>query len=370
MRKILALTILALLCTVPVHAQQGNTTTIRFAGAPTGACAPLSFGINSATGALYDCVAGTWTLVGTPGGGASPGGATGTVQYNAAGSFGGITGLTGNEADCDGFMTSCQLLSTIPAGTFGLPYLFVRRVTGGPANNYLTFTGEEVDTNTHILASMNTYDGTNGSFWELHSLTGFRAGPSITTFNYRYPTASSCTPPAATICVSAASAGTTAYQIELPKVAAQGTWFARLESGPKLTQSFSGDAQHSAVVTTGSGTSIGSTELCGSSFCIPGTYRVNVYTDITTACGVSGTYLINLIYTDDQGAKTVPVNISGTGTVPATGVLTTTSANNFGQTAQILRLTSGAINYSTTAVACGAAGPMVGKLYLSAEPVQ
>jgi hypothetical protein len=79
---------------------------------------------------------------------------------------------------------------------------------------------------------------------------------------------------------------------------------------------------------------------------------------------------VNLIYTDDQGAKTIPVNINGSGAVPATGVLTTTSTANYGENAQVLRLTSGSINYSTTAVACGTAGPMVGKLYLSVEPVQ
>lgn len=126
-----------------------------------------------------------------------------------------------------------------------------------------------------------------------------------------------------------------------------------------------------AVVNIGSGTSIGSTELCSTGNCTVGTYRVNVYVDITTACGTTGTYLVNLIYTDDQGSKTVPVNLSGTGSVPATGILTTTSTANFGQEAFILRSTGAAnISYSTTAVACGTAGPMVGKLYMSVEPVQ
>jgi hypothetical protein len=133
----------------------------------------------------------------------------------------------------------------------------------------------------------------------------------------------------------------------------------------------SGDANHSASVTIGSGTSIGSTSLCSTANCPVGTYDVNVYVDITTACGTTGTYLVNLIYTDDQGSKTVPVNIQGTGAVPATGILTTTSTANFGQGSQILRSTGAAsINYSTTATACGTAGPMVGKLYLSVVPRQ
>jgi hypothetical protein len=129
--------------------------------------------------------------------------------------------------------------------------------------------------------------------------------------------------------------------------------------------------QASTTVTTGSGTSIASTVLCAAAACPVGTYRVNTYIDITTACGTSGTYIVNLIYTDDQGAKTVVINLNGTGSVPATGTLTTTSTANFGEDTQILRSTGAtSINYSTTATACGTAGPMVGKLYLSIEQVQ
>jgi hypothetical protein len=141
-------------------------------------------------------------------------------------------------------------------------------------------------------------------------------------------------------------------------------------SSSALAQGYTGDSNHSATVTTGSGTSIGSTSLCSTTFCPVGTYRVNAYIDITTACGTTGTYVVNLIYTDDQGSKTVPMNLTGTGAVPATGVLTTTSTSNFGYDSFILRSTgSASINYSTTAVACGTAGPMVGKLYLSVEPL-
>lgn len=120
-----------------------------------------------------------------------------------------------------------------------------------------------------------------------------------------------------------------------------------------------------------SSTSIGSTSLCSTVLCPAGTYTVNAYLDITTACGTSGTYLVNLIYTDDQGSRTVPVNFQGNGAVPATGVITTTSTANFGQVSQVVRTTGAAsINYSTTAVACGSVGPMAGNLYLSAVRVQ
>lgn len=42
-----------------------------FLGAPTGACSSITFGINSITGDLYDCLSGVWHLIG--------GGGTGTV---------------------------------------------------------------------------------------------------------------------------------------------------------------------------------------------------------------------------------------------------------------------------------------------------
>ncbi len=117
------------------------------------------------------------------------------------------------------------------------------------------------------------------------------------------------------------------------------------------------------AITIGSGTSIGSTQLCATAVCPAGTYTVSVYVDITTPCGTSGTYVVNLIYTDDQGSKTIVVNINGTGAVPATGTLTTTSTANYGENSQVIRVASADINYSTTATACGTAGPMVGKLY-------
>lgn len=172
-----------------------------------------------------------------------------------------------------------------------------------------------------------------------------------------------------THCIQAPVAVTASVETDAP-AQAQGIP-TRTGVAATIQDGYSGDANHSATVTIGSGTSIGSTSLCSTAICLVGTYRVNVYVDITTACGTTGTYVVNLIYTDDQGSKTVPVNLTGTGAVPATGVLTTTSTANFGYDSFILRSTGAAsINYSTTAVACGTAGPMVGKLYLSAEPLQ
>jgi hypothetical protein len=174
---------------------------------------------------------------------------------------------------------------------------------------------------------------------------------------------------ATSICEEAPGA-VTSYLVLKPGVAAQGA-LTNIVTAAVDTQGFSGDANHSTTVTIGSGTSIGSTQLCSTANCPVGTYRVNAYVDITTACTTTGTYIINLIYTDDQASKTIPINIQGTGTTPATGSLALSAVGNFGQASQILRSTGAAsINYSTTAGACGSGGPMVGKLYLSVEPVQ
>lgn len=198
------------------------------------------------------------------------------------------------------------------------------------------------------------------------------AGPNAGFFGYQQGaanTTSNANIPANTI-VDQAPTAVTAGIRTIPGVLAQGQ-LNHVGGSTALTEGYSGDSNYSATVTTGSGTSVGSTPLCSTTFCPVGTYRVNAYIDITTACGTSGTYIVNLIYTDDQGSKTIPINIIGTGAVASTGVLTTTSTANFGSNAQIIRSTgSASINYSTTAVACGTAGPMVGKLYLSVEPLQ
>jgi hypothetical protein len=147
-------------------------------------------------------------------------------------------------------------------------------------------------------------------------------------------------------------------------------------NGSTITQGFSGDANHSVTVTTGSGTSISATQLCSTANCPAGTYIVHAYLDVTTACTTTGTYIVWLGYQDDSqtragSATTTFIPIQGTGTTTSTGSLALASTNNYGQGTFILRSTGGsAINYGTTATACGSGGPMVGKLYLSISPVQ
>lgn len=261
----------------------------------------------------------------------------------ASGTSGGILGYTASGTLASSVALTSNVL--VKGGGAGAT----------PTNSLFTDTGTAA-----------TYTGTGGILSPIFTANGSTAG----FVDYPQGSTSAAVAPctaATSICEQAPTA-VTSYLVNKPGVSATGI-ITNNVAAAVITQGISGDANHSATVTTGSGTSVGSTTLCSSANCPAGTYVVHVYIDITTACGTTGTYLVSLIYTDDQGSKTIPVNLNGTGAVPATGVLTTTSTANFGEASQVIRLTSGNLNYSTTAVACGTAGPMVGKLYMAAVPV-
>ncbi len=163
MKRFLLLLPLLLVCSLPVHAQVGNTTTIRFAGAPTGACAPLSFGINSATGQLSDCLAGVWHPVGGGGGVGVPAAPSGSIQYNNAGAFGALAEWANGKAACDGFsacdvfITSTHNSQSFMAGTNSLaPMGNNWTATNTNAGDY-----ELAQTNGTAFSSFNL-DGTDG----------------------------------------------------------------------------------------------------------------------------------------------------------------------------------------------------------------
>lgn len=87
MRRLLAvLALLVASAAIPVRAQQGNTITILFAGAPSGSCSYIEFAINASTNALYNCPAGSWVAV-SGGSGSSVtingGSALTTANFNA-----------------------------------------------------------------------------------------------------------------------------------------------------------------------------------------------------------------------------------------------------------------------------------------------
>jgi hypothetical protein len=171
--------------------------------------------------------------------------------------------------------------------------------------------------------------------------------------------------------IDQAPTAVTAYAVTRPGVVAQGILTNTVTSAVD-TQGFSGDANHSTTVSWSTATSVGSTVLCSSANCPVGTYRISAHIDVTTACTTTGSYLVNVIYTDDTTvSKTEFIPLNGVGTTFSTGVLVPISTTDFGQGTFILHSTGAtSINYSTTASACGSGGPGVGKLYLTVEPIQ
>ena len=102
------LLLLALLClSYQAVAQNANTLTIKFAGAPTGVCAPFMLGLNASTGALSDCKNGAWNLIG---GAASPGTVT-------------SVGLAGTAAQIT--VTGSTPITTSGSWTLSIPNPFV-----------------------------------------------------------------------------------------------------------------------------------------------------------------------------------------------------------------------------------------------------
>jgi len=177
-------------------------------------------------------------------------------------------------------------------------------------------------------------------------------------------------------CVQAATAMTAGVETLLG-TRAQGVLFGT-GSSSAIQDGNSGDANHSAVVSWSTATTIGSTSLCSSANCPAGTYRVSAYIDVTTACTTTGSYVVNLIWTDDTAvSKTSVMPLVGLGVTPTfgptaiTATLVPTSTTDFGTGSFILRSTgTTSINYSTTAGACATGGPGVGKLYFTIEPIQ
>lgn len=261
---------------------------------------------------------------------------------------------------------------------FGVAAFQINNTTGGTVTS-VTFTGDGVVESSTPSAAVTTTGTVTATLANAApgTVLGNSTGASTTpTYNAAVTLGVAGTP--GSICLSGNTSGAPCFSsqatagainIVLPATGTQGVLSGVTNSG-KAQLAFSGDTNHSATVTIGSGTSIGLTSLCSTTFCPVGTYSLTAYVDITTACGTSGTYTVLLTWTDDAGSKSAfTVPLTGTGT--ASGVLTTTTTANWGSATMPIRTTgAAAIQYSTTAVACGSAGPMVGKMYLSMTPQQ
>lgn len=109
---------------------QANTVIRQFPGVPSGSCAFVMLGINSATGDLYNCQAGSWHASGTSTG-------TGTVTTITVGNLSPL------------FTSNVVNASTAPAVTFTLStaaaHTFLGNATGSTAApSYSTITGTDI----------------------------------------------------------------------------------------------------------------------------------------------------------------------------------------------------------------------------------
>lgn len=143
MKKVFLALLLVLAAASPVLAQQGNMVARIFPGAPTGTCGALQFAVNAANGDFYDCASAAWVKVSGGGGGGTPAGATGSLQFNGgAGAFGTVTPgtiVTGN-ANCDGDGNACQLFTTNPVGVF--EYFIGGKNLSAPVGNFFNCSNE------------------------------------------------------------------------------------------------------------------------------------------------------------------------------------------------------------------------------------
>lgn len=118
MKKYLSIFVLMLLgLALPAEAQFSRIIQIRLVDNDNDPAAVYNGPFTIKMGADCDdwSVTGTVATLNCAGSGVVPGGNAGEVQFNDAGSFGGVTGLTANEADCDGFGDPCMLFASVPS---------------------------------------------------------------------------------------------------------------------------------------------------------------------------------------------------------------------------------------------------------------
>jgi hypothetical protein len=124
------------------------------------------------------------------------------------------------------------------------------------------------------------------------------------------------------------------------------------DSGGAGTASGGGGARL-AVSLTGQKAAIPSTNLCASSACGPGLYRVSYYLDSTTACASPGNAAAALMigWKDETNARTIRVPLSGAG-VSGGNSLMLGGTSNFGSGSISLWSAGNAVTYAATYTAC------------------
>lgn len=355
MKRLVTILLLMLAASLAAWAQQGNTVTIQFSGAPTGTCSNIMVAINTSNGDYYNCLSGAWNKIATGGGAVI----SGTIAANqvAKGTAASVIGASSITDDGTVVFTTENLGIGVTPGT---------NVLYGQKNQNATSTFKFENTNTTNTNSISQVlvcgGGICGEFSGI-ATSGMYFGTTTNNF------------------LVIRTNGLNAAQIDTAQNWAINNKIVSYNGLATTGQGVASVQAAPTVVTIGSGSSISSTSLCSTTLCPAGDYDVAVYIDITTACSTTGTYIPWLGYTDDQGAKTGSSTTTyfsaagGLGVTPATAsagaTLGLASTANFLTGHYYLHTTGaatgglGSINYGTTAGACGTGGPMVGKMYLT-----
>ncbi len=133
----------------------------------------------------------------------------------------------------------------------------------------------------------------------------------------------------------------------------------------------SGGAARWAASLTGQKAGIASTNLCASTLCGSGQYRVSYYLDSTTACPSPGSAstALTIGWKDETSARTIRVPLSGTGISGGNSLSLGATSNFASGTISLWSAGNAAITYSTAYTAC-AAGAGSYALRIALEKVQ
>jgi hypothetical protein len=135
--------------------------------------------------------------------------------------------------------------------------------------------------------------------------------------------------------------------------------------------SSSGNNGKGAVSLTGQTAGIAASNLCASSACGPGLYRISYYLDSTAACsspGNAGT-AISIHWKDETSARTLRVPLSGSGVSGGNSLALGQSANFGGGNISVWSAGNAPITYSTAYTGC-ASGAGTYALHIAVEKVQ
>lgn len=146
----------------------GNTQLVRFTGAPTGTCVPNQEAIDNSTNDFYICsAAGMWVLVGSGGGPTAPGSPAGSIQWNNAGAFGGITGTA---VASDLLTWTSQAAGTVPFSMVGhatqsVPVLDISHTATATCDALVCVRGDGVGTDIALESNIIDTDASYNVVW-------------------------------------------------------------------------------------------------------------------------------------------------------------------------------------------------------------